>query len=490
MSSSLRETSGAAAPAEPAELIADLAAAILRRWALVLFVTLALVGVVYAVMQTRPDTYRIEARLLVKVGPENLEMPTTVSRGALVSNGVRKEDINSDVILLESRHLIEHAVDTIGLDAFRIPRPEPQTVLARLRRAASDAVSAASRAAERVLIDLRLAQATSERDKLILRIDRNLQVRREGESDVIVMTLTFGNGPLGVRILNTMIEQFLIDRATARRSIGTVAFFEEQAQRALAQVVDLDARIAALRVQHGVTSIAEERKLLLEQSAAVSAAIVAAEQARASVQPIRHFADLIDPARAAAMTGGAPYKAVLDSIGDLMVRRTAEIGAIAASGRAAQEIEERIGALVLLLERSVADEVALREAERARLAARLGELNVAEQALLLLLSERETMQTRYDDNLVRLEEERVNTRLEESRVANIAILTPPMPPIAPSGPPRLAISLVSLPLGLVLGIALAGMLGYADRRLFAAHELTRLPGVVVLGEMSRAELRA
>jgi uncharacterized protein involved in exopolysaccharide biosynthesis len=481
---------GAAPPPEPAELGADLAAAILRRWPLVLFVTLGLVLGVYGFMQARADIWRIEARLLVKIGPENLAMPTTVLRGALVSSGVRKEDINSDVILLQSRHLVEHAVDAIGPEAFRRVRPEPATLFGQIRRAASDAVAAAGRAAEAILIELRLARPMSEREKLILRIERNLQVRREGESDVIVMQLSLGNGALGVRLLEAMIERFLIDRAAARRSLGTVAFFEEQVARARAGVKALDDRIAALRADRGITSIAEERKLLLEQSAAVRAAIVAAEQARASVEPIRHFAERIDPARAAAMTGGAPYRTVLDSIGELMVRRTAETGAIAASGRAAQEIEERIGALVLLLRESVADEIRLREADLARLAARLGEINTAEQALLLLLAERETMQARYDDNLLRLEEERVNTRLEQSRLANIAVLTPPLPPIAPAGPPRLAVSLVSVPLGLILGITLAGLFGHADRRVFAARDLVRIPGVTLLGEVSRADYRA
>ncbi len=193
MASGPRDPSGTVPPGEgplePSELIADLAAAILRRWPIVLLVTAVLVAGVYGFMQTRPDIWQVEARLLVKVGPENLEMPTTVSRGALVSNGVRKEDINSDVILLESRHLIAHAVDTIGLQAFRTERPEPATLLAKLRRALSDGVRWVARQAEATLIALGLARPMSERDKLIQRIERNLDVKREGESDVIAVTL-------------------------------------------------------------------------------------------------------------------------------------------------------------------------------------------------------------------------------------------------------------------------------------------------------------
>jgi len=484
--------SGAATPTiEPAELIAELAAAVLRRWPLVLIVTAVLMSGVYVAMQARSDIYQVEARLLVKVGPENLEIPTTVSRGALISSGVRKEDINSDVILLESRHLIEHAVDTLGIATFRRPVVEPTTFVGKVRRAASNTVRGVAKAVERTLTALRLAKPMSERDKMIERLQDNLVVNREGESDVIEISLHFGDGSIAVSVVDLMIDQFLIDRAHARSSIATAGFFEDQVGLAWAALERVDAEIATLRIGSRLTASADERKLLLERRSAVASSVTDATAAQASVQPIRAFADRIDPARVdPAAMGGAPYGVVLQAIGELMVKRTAEIGQVAASGRAAQEIEERIGALVLLLEQSVAHEIFLHEAERARIDERLEVLNVADQKMLLLLSEREVAQSRYDDYNLRLEEERVNARLEERRLDNIAVLTPPAQPLAPVGPRRLGMSLVSLPLGLIFGVALAGMLGYADTRVFGLRDLARIPGVKVLGEVSPAELRA
>ncbi len=490
----LRDPQGAGAVTpltEPAEMIADLVAAIRRRWVLVLCVTAVLMSVVYVVMQVRSDIFEVDARLLVKVGPENLETPTTVSRGALVSNGVRKEDINSDVVLLESRQLIEFAVDKMGVETFRAPVIPPTTIFGKVRRAASNTLRGAARSVESALIALRLAKPMSERDKLVMRLQNNLSVKREGESDVIEISLRFGSGPLAVSVMNIMIDQFLIDRARARSSIRTVGFFEDQVSHAKAALEGVDAEMSALRVTNRLTSSADERKLLLDRRAAVASAITDAQAARASVQPIRVFAERIDPARVdPALMGGAPYGVVLQAIGDLMVKRTAEISQISASGRAAQELEEQIGALVLLLEQSVEDEVARHEAERARIDARLDVLGVADQQMLLLLGQREVMQSRYDDYNLRLEEERVNARLEEQRLDNIAILSAPALPLEPVGPRRLEMSLASLPLGLIFGISLAGMLGYADTRIYGKRELERVPGVTLLGEVSPAELRA
>ena len=74
------KTGAGAAPAaarEPdgAELLLDLARAVLRRWYVVLSALLATVVAVYLAFQSLPDVYEVEARLLVKIGRENLRVP-------------------------------------------------------------------------------------------------------------------------------------------------------------------------------------------------------------------------------------------------------------------------------------------------------------------------------------------------------------------------------------------------------------------------------
>jgi uncharacterized protein involved in exopolysaccharide biosynthesis len=354
-----------------------------------------------------------------------------------------------------------------------------------IRRGAGTAARALSDAAEAALVALRLQKALSERDELVLKIADNLIVRREGESDVIVLSLEFGNAARAVDVLNLIVDRFLTDRAAARRTPGTVAFFEEQVTLARARVEEIDVRLNDLRARYQLTSVAEERELLLGRAAEVRTATLDAEQARESVAPLRPMAEALDPRRMVPIMGGSTWEDVRDAISDLMVQRTADVGEISATGRAARELEEKIGALVLLLDKTVAQELVKREAEAAAIEARLSELNVAEQALLLMMSERETMQNRFDDFATRLEEERVNARMQETRVANVAVLAAPALPLEPAGPARLMTSVVSIPLGLVLGVLVAALMAWADPRLMTAREAARIPGLTLLGEMPR-----
>lgn len=472
-------------PPEQVEMIGELFQAILRQFRLVLFVAMALVAMVYVIMQAKSDSYEVEARLLVKVGPENVELPSTVSNGAMISSGVRKEDINSDVILLQSRHLIEQAVDSLGVEAFKVERPRPTTLIGWLRRGASVTVRGVADGIEAVLIALRLTEKLSERDEIVLKLADDLVVMREGESDVIFLSLELGNADLGVKVLDLMIDRFLTDRTQTRRTPGTQEFFEEQVAQGKAALQAADRDLNDLRRTYRLTSIGEERRLLLERSSKVRYDIIEAEQARDSAKPLQGLVASADPARMDGSFGGATFRDVRDNISAMMVQRTANIGQFSASGKAARELDEKIGALLLLLDRAVAQEIEKRQSELSQIETRLEELNEAEQALELLTAERKTLQTRFDDQSARLEQERINARMQDARLANVAVLSAPSAPIEPSGPARLMTSLVSLPLGLVLGMFLAGALFYADPRLRSARDAGRIPGLTVLGEMPR-----
>src|SRR5690349_14903168 len=81
------------------------------RW-LILTTFLVFVGGGWLALQIFfTDLYETKVSLLVKIGRENAETPTTVVNGQVLSQGVRIQDINSEVQLLSSLSLIESVVD-------------------------------------------------------------------------------------------------------------------------------------------------------------------------------------------------------------------------------------------------------------------------------------------------------------------------------------------------------------------------------------------
>ncbi len=472
---------------DPVESIAILAAAILRRWKLVVLVAVAMLVGVYAAVQMMSDGYDVEASLLATIGRENLDVPTAIGGGGVVSNGVRKEDINSDVTLLEDRGLVEKTVDDIGVEAF-LPQPAPPvTLVQKVRRLARDAATAALKGVETLLVELKLATALSPRDKVVNKLEHGLYVRRSGESDVIQITVRWSDPAMGVRFLNRHIENFLTQRAIARRSVGAADFFADKVEASNKQLADLDAEIKALRSAERLTSVSEERDHLLARVAELDDGIAAADAAADAANALSAFASRADGGSAAG--SGAASSDVRERLGALVIERAQLLQSYAPGSEPLREVEGKIGQLTALLSSTADKEIATLTGERSEAEARLAALTAGEMQLDRLSLERELAKNRYSEYMRQLEIARVGAELERRRVANIAVLSPPTAPPSPSAPRKLMIVLISAPLGLVLGIALAGLLAYVDKRIYTERELGRIRGLTILGTFRERGLK-
>lgn len=465
------------------DLVAILTEAILRRWRLVLLVAGTMLALIYLAVQVMSDKYDIETSLLVTVGRENLEVPTVLTPGTLVSTGVRKEDVNSDVSLLGSRALIEQTVNDIGVASFLAEPPPPTTLLGHLHSALRGALKGTGRALESILVTLRLTKIQSQRDKVVTAIERGMFVRREGESDVILITLRMTSPDLGVRFLDKHVQNFLLQRGVARRTDGAVGFFSDRADAADSDLLRLDTEISSLRSNHGVSSIQAERDQLLKRLAELNIKLADAKAALTSAQSLSAFL----PATAdGAQTGaGAGTDAVREKLGELIIERASLLDKHGASGKAVRDIEGQIGQLTELLQRAADREIETIGAEQTSIEARLTILSDDELKLDQLFLDRELARGRYADYTKQREAAAISGELEAKRIANVSVLSPPTQPPLPTAPRKLMIVLVTIPLGIILGIALAALFAFFDERIFTARELARVKGVTLLGTFHR-----
>jgi len=76
------------------------------KWKIIALVFVGTVLGTYVGLQLMTDRYEGKATLLVKLGRENAEVPTTVQNSGFVATGIRKEGVNSEVQILTSPSLI------------------------------------------------------------------------------------------------------------------------------------------------------------------------------------------------------------------------------------------------------------------------------------------------------------------------------------------------------------------------------------------------
>ncbi|HEX2605660.1 MAG TPA: chain length determinant protein EpsF [Oxalicibacterium sp.] len=127
-----------------------------------------------------------------------------------------------------------------------------------------------------------------------------------------------------------------------------------------------------------------------------------------------------------------------------------------------------------------------REAEiKAALAAqrtKVMDLNLARDELILLQNEVSAAQRAYEAATNRYTQTNLEARSTQS---DIAVLTPAVAPLKPSGPKVLLISLISIFLGGMLGLGLGLIAEIIDRRVRSTKDLIDVLNVPVLGVMNR-----
>jgi chain length determinant protein EpsF len=127
-----------------------------------------------------------------------------------------------------------------------------------------------------------------------------------------------------------------------------------------------------------------------------------------------------------------------------------------------------------------------REAEiKAALAAqrtKVMDLNLARDELKLLQNEVEAAQRAYEAATTRYTQTNMEARSTQS---DIAILNPAVPPMSPTGPKVLLLTLLSIFLGSMLGLGLGLIAEIIDRRVRSTKDLIDVLNVPVLGVVSR-----
>ncbi|MBC7925983.1 MAG: hypothetical protein H7039_10040, partial [Bryobacteraceae bacterium] len=251
-----------------------LAALIQKYWLLVLVVMLSGTFGMYVVLQVFfTDIYESNTRLLVKVGRENVETPSTVRNGQVFSQGVRSADINSEVQIMSSTVLYEKVVARLGSDRFKSVLPGPVSWVDYPKYIAKRIAREAKQAYREVLFALNLEKRVTPEQDAVLRLVDGIKVEPVKDSDILILKVRTPSPVLCLDVAETLLAIYMEQRTAIRRTSGGSKFFEVKLQEANSRMGALQGLRANIRNRWCVSAPEEQRNSYLRQAAVLETEI-------------------------------------------------------------------------------------------------------------------------------------------------------------------------------------------------------------------------
>jgi uncharacterized protein involved in exopolysaccharide biosynthesis len=495
-------------------------------WTVVFGVFFTTVVTTYLAVSFLTDRYETTAKLLVRLGREQIEPPPTVRSGStLFSSGLRKEEIVSEIQVLQSPDLVARVVDAVGVEHFKPMRVPPAGFVGRVKFALKEYVRKLKELVNEVQIALGLKKKLNDREQAITWLLNSVYIAPERESDVIVLQLQTPDPSVGVQILDKLIDLYLQRRLQVRQNTGVQEFLAAEVKEARDRLAQAEQQKLQWKQRQSLGESKEQMALLLKQmrdlsaeqnltlresealsrESAVAKSLIAASQRNLPTKrqenpnlilmKLREELANLQLERSKMLTKFQPQSAPIQNLDEQIARvsqlieqeeatqifATYELNPLVTSLE--QQLHERSIQLAGLKARTQ-----IQQQQRESLEAELRSLDDAEAKLAEFERERQIAEQEYLAVVKRKQEADVAAALDLQRISNVSILTPPVSSLQPVYPRKLLMLGLSAVLGLLVGFGLSLLLEYLDDRVRYPAQLAELTGLPYLGAISSGKV--
>lgn len=498
-----------------------------HKWTLVVCLVLV-AGSITLVTYLVPDIYRSEAKLLIRLGRENLSVDPSVSGPTVNPISSHEREVNSELAILTSRSIAEQVVTTLGEDVILEKDPEPSTegpwMRVVLRRVKTDAKDFA----KWVPHALRLLPDLPSREKAVKKITDELKVSIEKETNVINARYEAKDPQRAQAILETLIKFYLEQHIQAYASQASPRFFEAQAAKLEEDLVQRERRLEEFRAQYGITAMDRQKEVLLQQISGLESKVneVAAQRSAtearvATLEKTLHGKNAVRELSRVSGRANAAADTLKDKLVDLRLKETEMAARYSATHRPLIDLRDQIKQAEATLAKeqetlteittgvdtnyqqlqlSLDNESAQLKASQAqqevlateltRQKAAMNELTSRELALTALERDVELADKEYKQYRDNVQRSRISSAMDLDKVSNVSVVQPaslPLDPVKPKKPLNIAVGLF---LGLFIGVGLVFVLEYLDDSLKTVEDVEARLGVPVLAVISEKEFKA
>ena len=500
-------------------------------------VLLAVLGAVAVYTFLSQEIYRSEAKVLIRLGRENLSVDPSVSGPTLYPSRNRENEVNSELAILGSRAIAEEVVDALGPDVFlekpdesaEVIPPVPamkdaQQELRALRREVRDTQEAGAG----LMVALDLSTALSPREKAVKTVMENTSVSVESKTDIIAVHYDASSRTLAQRTLASLLDSYLEHHIRVHSTQASPDFFEEQTERYRTHLEESEARLAAFRKEHGISSMEQQKAVLLDQISALEIQLTDAKaQATSARERVTSMAKALD-GRSPTMelsrtTGRTNYAAdaMKERVVELRLKETDLAARYPSTHRPLVEIREQLAEaeaalakeeethteittgvdasyqeLQLALENEEAQAAALEARERVleqdlnEQKAALTTLAGLEHELAVLERDAQLAVRDYEEYRESLQRARISNAMDLDKVSNVSLVQPATMPMGTIKPNKLMNLVLGVFLALFAAISFAFTVEYFDDSVNAPEQIEKWVGVPVLVTVSDKEYKA
>lgn len=500
----------------------DLVNIIFRNKRKIIIVTLISFIVATAGSYLWPKTYTAESKLLIKLGREISPLPSGFSGGTVMVTK-REEDTNSEIEILKSASLIKKVLIMMDSDFHKVKNPV--TFMDKVKQEVSKIAMSVKKGFENLLVYVGLISRVSPAEKLLMKVQKKLEVEPLPLTDVISVSFTWDDPKITANFVKNLVSQYLDYHLKILHNTKTLDFFVEQVVVLKNKLETSRNKLLEFKKSHGLTQFEVEKSQLLKQVEAYTASTqnLFSEIKKTQVMIIALKSRFESIPREILLSNEDAHNSLALSylerqLADLMIKEQDLINKYYKNNPQVKTVQSQIellkkqvgteknsvyGSTVhgvnknwmdlrLLLIKSESTCAALKAKYDEEIKSlqvlqnRLKELRNIENAYLLLDQQVEIDNKNYLLYENKMEQSRIEVAMDADKLTSVRIIQPARTPTKPISPKKVLIILLSVIMGILGGTALSFFIEYMDTSISTPVEIENI-GIQFLGTIMENE---
>ena len=490
-----------------------------KRWRVVMFQLLVAVACVIVIL-FYPRSYQSRAQIYFQLGRESVGIDPTASTGSMISiqSTSREDEIVSAIEVLKGRGVIAAVVDELT----------PEVVLGQAVSEESGTerqnplMTKSKELADKLVQLVRSIDPISDRERAMIMIEKNLELRTERKSEVIEIIYEAKTPQLAQSVVQSIVSNYQREHTRLHRNDQSQAFFETQQSEFSKELQVANERLKEAKNRIGIASIQGQRDVLESQCKDIAQNISNAEREKFEVEArIKNIRDDLAaiPSRINSVAVQKPntatdlqaqqlYALQLQET-DLQSKYAPGHPKLVAIRRQLEEAEAQyklketkssettddinpihrelsLDLLKFDAQRAgIMGKIATLDRQHAEIIEKLREINAHEIEVSNLEREQSIREKKYLAYTESLEQARINSELERMRVSSVVVASPATLQERPVSPSKALVAVFGLGLIVAGGATLALLLAKFDDRLTTPASVRSRVGIPVLATIPK-----